>query len=124
MTESELQAEKKAEAVLVKEEARLKKEAEIQELRDDLGKTYDGTFKSIHNFMEKYTWRNSDDTFTISAEQFKLTFAEKSSFLRKKELGHFLSVGVKLVKKGVLTFEYFKNCVSSVEERKEEDNFA
>jgi hypothetical protein len=83
---------------------------------------YNGTFKSIHNFMEKYTWKNQDDALVIAAEQFKLTFSEKSPMLRRKELGHFLTIGVKLVKKGILPLNYFKNCVSAVDELKEEEN--
>lgn len=123
MTKAELRAEKNAEVARKREEERLEKEAEIQVLREDLEKTYNGTFKSINEFMDRYTWRSVDYALALSAERFRLTFSEKIPMLCKKEIEHFLSIGVKLVKKGVMDFEYFKNCVSSVEERKEEDNF-
>jgi hypothetical protein len=126
VTEAELQAEKDAEAARKAENKRLEKERVTQSLIDELEYGYDGTFKSIRNFMDKHneSWRNEDEALAMATERFESAVVEKGNVLGKGDINNFLSIGVKLVRKGNISFEHFKNLVSTIEEKKEANNLA
>ena len=122
LTADELKADSDAEIAREKERKCLEKEKLIQGLMDELTSGYDGTFKSIYKFLDKhdYSWSKEDEALLIAGEFYESVLAEKNYVLGKSDLGYFLSVGAKLYRKGIITFDCYKNHVCKIVEIKEE----
>ena len=122
LTEDELQAESDAKEAQEKERKRIENENLIQSLKDKLISIYDGSFASLHTFLDKRenSWQNKKEALTVAAEFFVPTLTEKEYALCNEEISHFLNIATKLFKSDMLTFDCFKNHISKVVEIKEE----
>ena len=118
LTEAELQADQDAKNARKAEQDRLERENAHQALRDEINAVYDGTFKSIHKFLEKhkFSWKNDDDAAILAEEYLRRSLIENKYVLGKNDIRYFLRVSAKLMKKNVLTFNSFKNYIFIMEE--------
>ncbi|MCL2619645.1 MAG: hypothetical protein FWD97_01760 [Defluviitaleaceae bacterium] len=116
LTEVELQTERDADEAREAERRRLAKEAEIKGFRDDIQTIYNGTFKSIHDFLEKYRYRNQREVDIVAMEYLILTLTEADYSVCSEDISYFLISGAKLQEKGAISFNDFKSYISKIKE--------
>jgi len=117
-TEDELQAESDEAEIRKKEQQRQHHEQQLIKLRNELITGYDGTFKSLLEYLEKhkYGFYNRDDAFPIAVEYLGIAFSDKNHVFTRQEIGRFLIFSGKLMEEGFVDFNTIKNHVSLVKE--------
>jgi len=121
LTEVELQAEQEAEKAKKEKAQQDEVNRRIQELRDKLKSSFDGSFMSIMKYLNIYQHSHDSEDYAlmIAFDYLPIVLAEKNNHVSISEFGHFLQFCGKLTKQGLLSIEDTKKYVLAVEEVEE-----
>jgi len=119
LSEDELQAEKDAENAREMEQKRIAEQNRIQGIRNKFKECFDGSIKSFGKFLDGFKYsRDKDiaDALRIAGENIATALEHKNYTLGKKEMGRFVELCGRLIKREFLTFPEFLNYLTKIKE--------
>ena len=123
LTEKELQVQRDAEAAACQEAERQKQAALVQGIREQYGKSLDGTFASVVKFLENYRYYHKELPIAcrIVREGLDGLLEAKSYELGSQEAVWFLCICYRLAKEKALSFAEAQDYITKIKERAEND---